>query len=261
MAGPWSLVAYSDFLLLMAATTWVENEAELTKLIPVEEEKARKIGPADREGAVGERRPDQAAGCREEPGPGTRDEPRGVARCRRGPVYRTLGRRPGSWAAQTVPLVKRAVVLAHPASCETGRSSRRHAQRRAWRGRAWPAPGARGAFVTVTRCASPAAVAPLVRGGEGLACTGPIATGVGHRVPDDAMAAGARRCWRARQQRPARAGAQRRDRSVRHALAVFARRTGAAESARACERRRGRPTASSRRGTGCGAARSPSRCS
>jgi len=44
VAGPWSLVAYSDFLLLMAATTWVEDEAELTKLIPVEQEKARKIG-------------------------------------------------------------------------------------------------------------------------------------------------------------------------------------------------------------------------
>ena len=44
VAGPWSLVGYSDFLLLMSATTWVENEAELTKLIPVEEEKARKIG-------------------------------------------------------------------------------------------------------------------------------------------------------------------------------------------------------------------------
>ena len=44
VAGPWSLVGYSDFMLLMAATTWVENEAELTKLIPVEEEKARKIG-------------------------------------------------------------------------------------------------------------------------------------------------------------------------------------------------------------------------
>jgi hypothetical protein len=28
----------------MSATTWVENEAELTKLIPVEEEKARKSG-------------------------------------------------------------------------------------------------------------------------------------------------------------------------------------------------------------------------
>ncbi len=28
----------------MAATTWVETEAELTKLIPVEAEKARKIG-------------------------------------------------------------------------------------------------------------------------------------------------------------------------------------------------------------------------
>jgi hypothetical protein len=44
VAGPWSLVSYSDFLLLMSATTWVENEAELTQLIPVEEEKARKIG-------------------------------------------------------------------------------------------------------------------------------------------------------------------------------------------------------------------------
>jgi hypothetical protein len=44
VAGPWSLVAYSDFLLLMAATTWVEDDVELTKLIPVEEEKARKLG-------------------------------------------------------------------------------------------------------------------------------------------------------------------------------------------------------------------------
>jgi hypothetical protein len=44
VAGSWSLVAYSDFLLLMAATTWVESEAELTKLIPVEEERARRIG-------------------------------------------------------------------------------------------------------------------------------------------------------------------------------------------------------------------------
>jgi hypothetical protein len=44
VAGPWSLVGYSDFLLLMAATTWVQSEAELTSLIPVGEEKARKIG-------------------------------------------------------------------------------------------------------------------------------------------------------------------------------------------------------------------------
>ena len=44
VAGPWSLVGYSDFLLLMAATTWVETETELTKLIPVEDEKARKLG-------------------------------------------------------------------------------------------------------------------------------------------------------------------------------------------------------------------------
>jgi hypothetical protein len=44
VAGPWSLVGYTDFMLLMAATTWVETGEELTKLIPVEEEKARKIG-------------------------------------------------------------------------------------------------------------------------------------------------------------------------------------------------------------------------
>jgi hypothetical protein len=44
VAGPWSLVGYSDFILMMAATSWVDSEAELTKLIPVEEEKARKIG-------------------------------------------------------------------------------------------------------------------------------------------------------------------------------------------------------------------------
>jgi hypothetical protein len=44
VAGPWSLVSYTDFLLLMAATTWVEDDVALTKLIPVEEEKARKLG-------------------------------------------------------------------------------------------------------------------------------------------------------------------------------------------------------------------------
>jgi hypothetical protein len=44
VAGPWSLVGYTDFMLLMAATTWVETGEELTKLIPVEEERARKIG-------------------------------------------------------------------------------------------------------------------------------------------------------------------------------------------------------------------------
>jgi hypothetical protein len=44
VSGPYALASYSDFLFLMAATTWVETEAELTKLIPVEEEKARKIG-------------------------------------------------------------------------------------------------------------------------------------------------------------------------------------------------------------------------
>ncbi len=44
VSGPWSLVGYSDFVLLMAATTWVDSEAELTKLIPVEAERARKLG-------------------------------------------------------------------------------------------------------------------------------------------------------------------------------------------------------------------------
>jgi hypothetical protein len=44
VAGPYALAQYSDFIFLMAATTWVESEAELTKLIPVDEEKARKIG-------------------------------------------------------------------------------------------------------------------------------------------------------------------------------------------------------------------------
>ena len=41
VAGPWALFGYSDFILLMADTTWVETEAELTKLLPVEAEKAR----------------------------------------------------------------------------------------------------------------------------------------------------------------------------------------------------------------------------
>jgi hypothetical protein len=44
VAGPWALAGYSDFVFLLAATTWVDDEAALTKLLPVEEEKARKIG-------------------------------------------------------------------------------------------------------------------------------------------------------------------------------------------------------------------------
>jgi phosphatidylserine/phosphatidylglycerophosphate/cardiolipin synthase-like enzyme len=44
VAGPYALAYYSDFIFLMGATTWVQDEAELTKLIPVEEEKARKMG-------------------------------------------------------------------------------------------------------------------------------------------------------------------------------------------------------------------------
>jgi hypothetical protein len=41
VAGPWALFGYSDFIFLLADTTWVESEAELTKLLPVEAEKAR----------------------------------------------------------------------------------------------------------------------------------------------------------------------------------------------------------------------------
>jgi hypothetical protein len=41
VAGPWALFGYSDFIFLLADTTWVETEAELTKLLPVEAEKAR----------------------------------------------------------------------------------------------------------------------------------------------------------------------------------------------------------------------------
>ena len=44
VAGPWSLVAYSDFLFLMAATTWLEDERQLAELIPWGQEKSRKLG-------------------------------------------------------------------------------------------------------------------------------------------------------------------------------------------------------------------------
>jgi hypothetical protein len=44
VAGPWALFGYSDFILLTAATTWVENAAELKELIPVDKEKARRRG-------------------------------------------------------------------------------------------------------------------------------------------------------------------------------------------------------------------------
>jgi hypothetical protein len=44
VAGPWSLFGYSDFILLLADTTWVDTEAELTKLLPAGEEKYRRLG-------------------------------------------------------------------------------------------------------------------------------------------------------------------------------------------------------------------------
>jgi hypothetical protein len=44
VAGPWTLYLYSDFLFLMSATTWLEDESELAALIPVEKERHRKLG-------------------------------------------------------------------------------------------------------------------------------------------------------------------------------------------------------------------------
>jgi hypothetical protein len=44
VSGAWALYSYSDFLFLMAATSWVDDEAELTRLLPVEQEKARRLG-------------------------------------------------------------------------------------------------------------------------------------------------------------------------------------------------------------------------
>lgn len=44
VAGSWSLVAYSDFLFLMGATTWLEDEGQLAELIPWGKEKSRKLG-------------------------------------------------------------------------------------------------------------------------------------------------------------------------------------------------------------------------
>jgi hypothetical protein len=42
VAGPWSLFGYSDFILLMAATTWVENDADLLRLIPIDPQESRR---------------------------------------------------------------------------------------------------------------------------------------------------------------------------------------------------------------------------
>lgn len=44
VAGPWSFYLYSDFLLLMAATTWIDDERQIAELIPWGKEKARKLG-------------------------------------------------------------------------------------------------------------------------------------------------------------------------------------------------------------------------
>lgn len=44
VAGPWSLVQWSDFLFLLGATTWLEDERQLAELIPWGREKARKLG-------------------------------------------------------------------------------------------------------------------------------------------------------------------------------------------------------------------------
>jgi hypothetical protein len=44
VSGPWSFFGYSDFLFLMAATTWVESVEELTELLPATDEGSRKLG-------------------------------------------------------------------------------------------------------------------------------------------------------------------------------------------------------------------------
>jgi hypothetical protein len=44
VAGPWTFYLYSDFLFLVAATTWLEDEAQLAELIPVGKERHRKLG-------------------------------------------------------------------------------------------------------------------------------------------------------------------------------------------------------------------------
>ena len=44
VAGPSALWLYSDFMFLMAATTWVEDRAEIDELVPVTDEKDRHLG-------------------------------------------------------------------------------------------------------------------------------------------------------------------------------------------------------------------------
>ena len=44
IAGPWTLSQHSDFLFLLGATTWLEDERQLAELIPWGREKARKLG-------------------------------------------------------------------------------------------------------------------------------------------------------------------------------------------------------------------------
>jgi len=44
VSGPWSFFGYSDFLFLMAATTWVDDAGELTEHLPVTGESSRRLG-------------------------------------------------------------------------------------------------------------------------------------------------------------------------------------------------------------------------
>jgi hypothetical protein len=44
VAGPWTFYLYSDFLFLMAATTWLESRTQLDELIPVHGERHRRMG-------------------------------------------------------------------------------------------------------------------------------------------------------------------------------------------------------------------------
>ena len=44
VAGPSALWLYSDFMFLMAATTWVESLEEIDALVPVTGERDRSLG-------------------------------------------------------------------------------------------------------------------------------------------------------------------------------------------------------------------------
>lgn len=44
VSGPWSYFGYVDFMFVMAATTWIESQAELTESLPAGDEGSRRLG-------------------------------------------------------------------------------------------------------------------------------------------------------------------------------------------------------------------------